>query len=142
MKTFQANASSVERKWYVINAEGKVLGRMASEIAKILRGKHKPIYTPNVDTGDHVVVVNAEKVKLTGNKLKGKIYYNHSLYPGGLKETTAEIMLQKKPEEVIRLAIKGMLPKTTLGKAMITKLKIYKGGEHPHQAQKPEELEF
>jgi large subunit ribosomal protein L13 len=142
MKTFQAKPQEVERKWYIVDAEGKTLGRLTSQIASILRGKHKPIFTPNVDTGDFVVVVNAEKVKLTGNKLKDKIYYRHSLYPGGLKSTTAEVMLKRKPEDVIRLAVKGMLPKTPLGRLMFRKLKVYKGNVHPHESQKPEILEL
>ncbi|MBI4618650.1 MAG: 50S ribosomal protein L13 [Desulfobacterales bacterium] len=140
MKTFSAKKSEVERKWYLIDANGKILGRMASEIAVRLRGKHNPIYTPHVDTGDFVIVINAEKVLLTGKKLKQKVYYRHSGYPGGLKSTTAEKLQQKKPEDLISLVVKGMLPKNSLGRNMIKKLKVYAGEEHPHQAQNPEIL--
>jgi len=140
MKTFSAKKSDVERKWYLVDADGKVLGRMASKIAEILRGKHKPIYTPHVDTGDFIIVINAEKVVLTGKKLSQKVYYRHSGYPGGLKSVTAEKLQQKKPEELIRLVVKGMLPKNHLGREMINKLKIHAGGKHPHQAQNPEIL--
>ncbi len=142
MKTFMAKAEEVQRKWYVVDAEGKALGRLSSEVAKVLRGKNKPIYTPHVDTGDHVIVINAEKVVLTGNKLEGKIYRHFSGYPGGMKEVKYKDMMQSKPEKVIELAIKGMLPHNTLGRAMFTKLKVYKGSEHEHQAQKPENLEI
>lgn len=142
MKTFMAKAEEVKRKWYVVDAEGKPLGRLASEVAKILRGKHKPTYTPHVDTGDHVIVLNAEKVALTGDKLDKKIYRRHSGYPGGLKETKCRDMLEKKPERVIELAVKGMLPKNSLGRAMFRKLRVYRGTEHEHQAQKPENLEI
>jgi large subunit ribosomal protein L13 len=142
MKTFMAKVEEVKRKWYVVDAEGKPLGRLSSEVAKILRGKHKPTYTPHVDTGDHVIVVNAGKVVLTGNKLDKKIYRHHSGYPGGLKETKYRDMIQNKPEKVIELAVKGMLPKNSLGRAMFRKLKVYRGTEHEHQAQKPENLEI
>lgn len=139
--TFMAKPNEVERKWFVVDAEGKTLGRLATEIANVLRGKHKPEYTPHVDTGDFVIVLNAEKVALTGNKLNDKIYYNHSRYPGGLKEATAAEMLAKKPEQVIEKAVKGMIPKTRLGRQQGKKLYVYAGNEHPHQAQKPEVLE-
>ena len=142
MKSYMANAQSVERKWYVVDAEGQTLGRLASEIAKVLRGKNKPIYTPHVDTGDYVIVVNAEKINVTGKKLDQKIYYHHSDYVGGMKETTLKIMLDKKPCEVVRLAVKGMLPKGTLGRHMLDKLHVYAGPEHNNQAQKPEVLEI
>ena len=137
-----ANAQNVERKWYVVDAEGQTLGRLTSEIAKVLRGKNKPIYTPHVDTGDYVIVINAEKVKVTGKKLDQKIYYHHSDYVGGMKETTLKVMLEKKPTEVVRLAVKGMLPKGTLGRHMLDKLHVYAGPEHNNQAQKPEVLEI
>ena len=142
MKTYMANPDKVERKWYVVDAEGQTLGRMASEIAKVLRGKNKPEYTPHVDTGDYVVVVNAEKVKVSGKKLQQKIYYNHSDYVGGMKETTLAEMMAKKPEKVIELAVKGMLPKGPMGRDMIKKLHVYAGPEHKQQAQKPEVLTF
>lgn len=142
MKTFMAKAEEVQRKWYVVDAEGKPLGRLSSEVAKILRGKNKPTYTPHVDTGDHVIIINAEKVVLTGNKLEGKIYRHYSGYPGGMKEIKYKHMMETKPEKVIELAVKGMLPKNSLGRAMFTKLKVYKGSEHGHQAQKPENLEI
>ena len=142
MKSYMANAQSVERKWYVVDAEGQTLGRLASEIAKVLRGKNKPIYTPHVDTGDYVIVVNAEKINITGKKLDQKIYYHHSDYVGGMKETTLKDMLDKKPCEVVRLAVKGMLPKGTLGRHMLDKLHVYAGPEHNNQAQKPEVLEI
>ena len=137
-----ANAQSVERKWYVVDAEGQTLGRLTSEIAKVLRGKNKPIYTPHVDTGDYVIVINADKIAVTGKKLDQKIYYHHSDYVGGMKETTLRVMLDKKPTEVIRLAVKGMLPKGTLGRHMLDKLHVYAGPEHNHAAQKPEVLEI
>ena len=137
-----ANPSKVERKWYVVDAEGKTLGRLASEIANVLRGKNKPIYTPHIDTGDYVIVVNAEKVKTTGKKLDQKIYYHHSDYVGGMKETTLKEMMQKKPEFVITHAVKGMLPKGPLGRQMLTKLHVYAGPEHKHEAQKPEVLDI
>ena len=142
MKTFSAKPLEVERKWYVVDADGCTLGRLASEVASVLRGKNKPQYTPNVDTGDYVIVINAEKVKVTGKKLDQKIYYHHSDYVGGMKETTLKEMLAKKPEKVIELAVKGMLPKGPLGREMYTKLHVYAGAEHPHAAQKPEQLTF
>lgn len=142
MKTFIASAAAIERKWYVVDAEGKTLGRLASEVAKVLRGKHKPIFTPHMDTGDYVIVVNAEKVKVTGKKLDQKIYYHHSGYVGGMKETTLKKMLADKPERVIELAVKGMLPKGPLGRQMYKKLFVYAGPEHKHEAQKPEVLTF
>ena len=142
MKTFMASPATIERKWYVIDAEGQTLGRFASEVAKVLRGKNKPIYTPHIDTGDYVVVVNAAKIKVTGKKLEQKIYYNHSDYPGGMRETTLKELLAKKPEEVITLAVKGMLPKGPLGREMYKKLFVYAGPEHKHAAQKPEALTF
>lgn len=141
MKTFMANPEKVERKWFVVDADGKTLGRLSSELAKILRGKNKPVYTPHEDTGDYVIVVNAEKVKVTGKKMSQKIYYHHSDYVGGMKETDLKTMLAKKPERVIELAVKGMLPKGPLGRKMIKKMFVYAGPEHPHQAQKPEALE-
>ena len=142
MKTYMANPDKIERKWYVVDAEGATLGRLASEIAKVLRGKNKPEYTPHIDTGDYVIVVNAEKVKVTGKKLQQKIYYNHSDYVGGMKETTPAELLAKKPEKVIELAVKGMLPKGPMGRDMIKKLHVYAGPEHANQAQKPEVLTF
>ena len=135
-------AKEVEKKWYVVDASGKVLGRLANKIAVVLMGKHKPTYTPHVDTGDYVIVVNADKVVLTGKKLDQKKYYRHSGYPGGLKELTARQMFEKHPEKVVYLAVKRMLPKNKLGRKMLKKLKVYVGPEHPHQAQKPEPLEF
>jgi large subunit ribosomal protein L13 len=137
MKTYQAKKEELEQKWYVVDAEGKVLGRLAAELVKILKGKNKPTYTPHLDTGDFVIVVNAGKVSLTGKKLKDKIYYHHTGYPGGIKEMNAEKLLAKKPTEMIRMAVKGMLPKNSLGRQMIRKLKIYAGPNHPHEAQKP-----
>ncbi|NWF94148.1 MAG: 50S ribosomal protein L13 [Syntrophaceae bacterium] len=137
MKTYQAKKEEVDRQWYLVDAEGKVLGRVASELAKILRGKNKPAYAPHVDTGDFVVVVNAEKVVLTGKKMKDKIYYHHTGYPGGIKEMSAEKLLSKKPAEMLRMAVKGMLPKNSLGRQMLRKLKVYAGPNHPHEAQKP-----
>ena len=142
MKTYMANPDKIERKWYVVDAEGATLGRLASEIAKVLRGKNKPEYTPHIDTGDYVLVVNAEKVKVTGKKLQQKIYYSHSDYVGGMKEATLREKMAKKPEDVITLAVKGMLPKGPLGRAMIKKLHVYAGPEHANQAQKPEVLTF
>jgi large subunit ribosomal protein L13 len=133
-----AKPLEVERKWYIVDAEGQTLGRLASEVASILRGKFKPEFTPHVDTGDFVIVINADKIKLTGKKLTDKIYYTHSLYPGGLKATPAGVMLQKRPDRMFELAVKGMLPKNSLGRQMFTKLKVYAGAEHPHAAQKPE----
>ena len=142
MKTFMASPATIDRKWYVVDAEGMTLGRLASEVAKVLRGKNKPIFTPHIDTGDYVIVVNAEKVKVTGKKLLQKVYYNHSDYVGGMKETTLREMMAKKPEQVIELAVKGMLPKGPLGRSMIKKLHVYAGPEHAQQAQKPVELKF
>lgn len=142
MKSFMASPSTVERKWYVVDAEGKTLGRLASEVANVLRGKNKPIYTPHIDTGDYVIVVNAEKIKVTGKKLDQKIYYHHSEYVGGMKETTLKEMMNKKPEFVITHAVKGMLPKGPLGCQMLTKLHVYAGPEHKHAAQKPEALDI
>ncbi len=142
MKTFMASPATIERKWYVVDATGYTLGRLASEVAKVLRGKNKPIYTPHMDCGDYVIVVNADKISVTGKKLDQKIYYHHSEYVGGMKETTLREMMAKKPERVIELAVKGMLPKGPLGRSMITKLHVYAGAEHGHAAQKPEVLEF
>ena len=142
MKTFSAKAETVERDWFLIDAEGKALGRLASEVARRLRGKHKAIYTPHVDTGDYIVVVNAEKVAVTGNKAKDKMYYSHSGYMGGLKEINFEDLIQKAPEQVIETAVKGMLPKNPLGRAMLRKLKVYAGAEHKHAAQQPQVLEI
>ncbi|QSQ09002.1 50S ribosomal protein L13 [Koleobacter methoxysyntrophicus] len=141
MKTFMAKTQDVQRKWYILDAEGKPLGRLASEAARILRGKHKSIYTPHVDTGDHVIIINAEKAVLTGKKMKQKIYYHHSLYPGGLKAKRYEIFMKENPEKAVMLAVKGMLPHNSLGRKMIKKLKVYRGENHPHEAQKPEKWE-
>ena len=138
MKTYMASPSTIERKWYVVDATGHTLGRLATEVANVLRGKNKPTYTPHIDTGDYVIVINADKIKVTGKKLDQKIYYNHSDYVGGMKET----MLAKKPEYVIDHAVKGMLPKGPLGRQMFTKLHVYAGAEHGHEAQKPEVLEI
>ncbi len=142
MKTFMASPSTIERKWYVVDATGYTLGRLASEVAKVLRGKNKPIFTPHVDTGDYVIIVNADKIKVTGKKLNQKIYYHHSDYVSGMKETSLKEMLAKKPEKVLELAVKGMLPNGKLGREMYTKLFVYAGAEHPHAAQKPETLTF
>ena len=142
MKSYVAKPHEIERKWYVIDAEGKTLGRLSTEIAKILTGKNKPIYTPHVDTGDHVIVVNADKVVLTGNKLEQKMYRYHTGYAGGLKEISYKKLMASKPEEVIKHAVKGMLPKNSLGRAMFKKLNVYSGSEHKHQAQKPEVYEL
>ena len=142
MKTYMPNPSQVERKWYVVDAEGQTLGRLASEIAKVLRGKNKAIYTPHADCGDYVIVVNAEKIAVTGKKLDQKIYYHHSDYVGGMKETTLKEMLAKQPDRVIEHAVKGMLPKGPLGREMYKKLFVYAGPDHKHAAQKPEELTF
>ena len=142
MKTYMPNEAAIDRKWYVVDATGLTLGRLASEVAKVLRGKNKPIFTPHADTGDYVIVVNAEKIVVSGKKLNDKIYYSHSDYVGGMKETTLKEMLAKKPEKVVELAVKGMLPKGPLGRKMYTKLFVYAGAEHPHAAQKPEELKF
>ncbi|GBC88575.1 MAG: 50S ribosomal protein L13 [Hydrogenobacter thermophilus] len=141
MKTYRVRPEDVVRNWWIVDAEGKTLGRLASQIAKILRGKHKPYYQPDVDCGDFVVVLNAGKVKVTGKKLEQKVYAFHTNYPGGLKERTLKWMLENKPEEVIRLAVKRMLPKNRLGHRMLKRLKVYSGSEHPHQAQKPQTLE-
>jgi len=141
-KSFMAKENEVDKKWYVVDAEDQVLGRLASEIARRLRGKHKAIFTPHNDTGDFIVVVNAEKVRLTGRKMDQKVYYRYSGYIGGLKETVAKTLLIKKPTEMIKLAVRGMLPKNSLGRRQLKKLKIYAGGEHPHSAQKPEKLEL
>lgn len=142
MKSFMASPSTVERKWYVVDAEGKTLGRLASEVANVLRGKNKPTYTPHIDTGDYVIVVNAEKIQVTSKKLDQKIYYHHSEYVGGMKEATLREMMQKKPEFVITHAVKGMLPKGPLGRQMLKKLHVYAGPEHNHAAQKPETLDI
>lgn len=142
MKTYSAKESDVKKDWYLVDAKGKILGRLASEIAKRLRGKHKPIYTPHVDTGDFVVVINADKIRLTGKKLTEKIYYRHSGYPGGIKSIAAGKMLKEKPERLINLAVRGMLPKNSLGRRMLKKLKVYRGEEHPHTSQNPHILEL
>ena len=142
MKTYMANPDKIERKWYVVDAEGQTLGRLAAEVAKVLRGKNKPEFTPHIDTGDNVIVINAEKIKVTGKKLDQKVYYHHSDYVGGMKETTLREMMAKKPEQVIELAVKGMLPKGPLGRSMYSKLFVYAGPEHKHAAQKPEVLTF
>ena len=142
MKTFMASPATIERKWYVVDAANMTLGRLASEVAKVLRGKNKPIFTPHMDTGDFVIVVNADKVKVTGRKLDQKIYYHHSDYGGGMKEATLREMMAKKPEKVVELAVKGMLPKGPLGRQMYTKLHVYAGPDHKHAAQKPEVLTF
>lgn len=141
MRTYQQKPSEVRRRWFVVDAQGKVLGRLASQVAAILRGKHKPTFTPHVDGGDFVIVVNAEKVRLTGRKLERKVYYWHTGYPGGIKSATAGQLLQTKPEELFRLAVQRMLPKTALGRRMLRKLKVYRGPNHPHAAQQPEKLE-
>ncbi len=142
MKSYMASTATVERKWYVVDASGQTLGRLSSEIAMVLRGKNKPTYTPHIDTGDNVIVINADKIKVTGKKMDQKIYYNHSDYVGGMKETTLKEMMAKKPENVIYLAVKGMLPKGPLGRSMIKKLHVYAGPEHDHAAQKPEVYEI
>ena len=142
MKTLMASPATIDRKWYVVDATDMTLGRLASEVAKVLRGKNKPIFTPHIDTGDYVIVINAEKIKVTGKKLDQKVYYHHSDYVGGMKEATLRDKLAKKPEEVIELAVKGMLPKGPLGRQMYTKLFVYVGPEHKHAAQKPEVLTF
>lgn len=142
MKTFMASPATIDRKWYVVDATDMTLGRLASEVAKVLRGKNKPIFTPNIDCGDNVIVINAEKIKVTGKKMDQKVYYHHSDYVGGLKEATLREKLAKKPEQVIELAVKGMLPKGPLGRQMFTKLHVYAGPEHKHEAQKPEVLTF
>ena len=142
MNTFMASPATIERKWYVVDAANMTLGRLASEVAKVLRGKNKPIYTPHMDTGDYVIIVNAAQIKVTGKKLDQKIYYNHSAYVGGMRETTLKEMMAKKPEKVVELAVKGMLPKGPLGRSMITKLHVYAGPDHEQAAQKPEALEI
>jgi large subunit ribosomal protein L13 len=142
MKTFMPKADAVDRKWYVVDAEGQTLGRLSSEVAKVLIGKNKPIYTPHVDTGDHVVIINADKVVLTGKKLEQKLYRYHTGHPGGLKEIKYKDMMKNKPEEVVMHAVKGMLPKNKLGRKMLKKLRVYRGSEHKHEAQKPEVLEI
>lgn len=140
MKTYQAKKDEIKRNWFLIDADGKILGRLAADIASRLRGKNKPVYTPHVDTGDFIVVINAEKIGLTGKKLENKIYYHHTGYPGGIKGISAGKLMQLKPEDLLRFAVKGMLPKNTLGRAMLKKLKIYAGSEHPHDAQLPKEI--
>ena len=142
MKSYMASPATIERKWYVVDATDKTLGRLSSQIASVLRGKNKPTYTPSMDTGDYVIVINADKIKVTGKKMDQKIYYRHSDYVGGMKEATLKEMMAKKPEDVIKLAVKGMLPKGSLGRQMIKKLHVYAGAEHAHAAQKPEVLEF
>ena len=142
MKTFMASPATIDRKWYVVDATDMTLGRLASEVAKVLRGKNKPIFTPHIDCGDNVIVINAEKIKVTGKKMDQKVYYHHSDYVGGLKEATLREKFAKKPEQVIELAVKGMLPKGPLGRQMFTKLHVYAGPEHKHEAQKPEVLTF
>lgn len=142
MNTFVAKPAEIERKWYVIDANGLVLGRLASQVAAILRGKNKPTFTPNEDTGDYVIITNAEKIVLTGKKLEKKLYRHHTGYPGGLKETKYKFMMEKNPEKVVELAVKGMLPKNALGRVMFKKLKVFKGAEHTHQAQQPIELKL
>ena len=142
MNTFMASPATIDRKWYVVDATDMTLGRLASEVAKVLRGKNKPIFTPHIDCGDNVIVINAEKIKVTGKKMDQKVYYHHSDYVGGLKEATLREKLEKKPEQVIELAVKGMLPKGPLGRQMFTKLHVYAGPEHKHEAQKPEVLTF
>lgn len=142
MKTYSAKPGDIERSWYLVDADGQTLGRMASQIASILRGKHKPIFTPHMDCGDYVIVINAEKIHVTGNRLDNKIYYRHSGYPGGLKRTPLRVMLQTKPEKVIEEAVRRMLPKNNLGRHMFKKLRVYAGPEHQHGAQNPEPLEF
>jgi large subunit ribosomal protein L13 len=140
VKTYAVKAGEIEREWFVVDAEGKTLGRLASEIAKVLKGKHKPIYSPHLDVGDFVIVINAEKVRVTGHKLEQKFYYRHSGYPGGLKSISLRDQLARHPTRVLKAAVRGMLPKSKLGRRMIKKLKIYAGEEHPHQAQQPKEL--
>lgn len=142
MKTYIPKEAEIEKKWYLVDAEGKILGRLASKIAQILSGKNKPIYTPHMDVGDFVVVINAQKIKVTGGKEEKKMYYHHSGYPGGIKGIVYEKLLKKKPEMIIREAVKGMLPKSKLGRKMFKKLKVYAGGKHPHQAQEPEKIEL
>lgn len=140
MKTYFATSENTEQKWYVVDASGKVLGRLATQIAKVLRGKHKPEFTPHADAGDHVIVVNAAQIKVTGKKESDKVYYSHSGYPGGIKEITFDKMMQKDPTRILEIAVKGMMPKNPLGRAMLRKLKVYAGAEHPHVAQQPVEI--
>lgn len=142
MRTYMAKPEEIERQWYVVDATGQTLGRLATKVADILRGKHKPIYTPHVDTGDYVIVINAEKIELTGKKWEQKKYYRHSSYPGGLKEITYDKLLKKNPEFIIEKAVRGMIPHNRLGRQIIKKLKVYAGPDHPHQAQQPKELEL
>ncbi|MFP4130980.1 50S ribosomal protein L13 [Thiohalospira sp.] len=142
MKTFSAKPAEVQRDWYVVDADGKTLGRLATEIARRLRGKHKPEYTPHVDTGDYIVVINADKVRVTGNKREDKVYYRHTGHPGGMKQITFGQLMERAPERAIQTAVKGMLPKNPLGRAMLGKLKVYAGAEHRHQAQQPQPLEI
>ncbi len=142
MKTYATKASDIVRKWYVVDAQDKTLGRLASQVARVLMGKHKPMFSPNLDTGDFVIIVNAEKIRVTGRKLTDKMYYHHSGYPGGIKSASLEQMLERHPDRVLRLAIKNMLPHNKLGRNMIRKLKVYAGPEHPHEAQQPEKLEL
>ena len=140
--SYSAKKGEITREWYIVDAEGQTLGRLASKVAKILQGKHKPIYTPHIDTGDFVIIINAEKINVTGDKANTKVYRNHSGYPGGLKEISYKRLLEKQPEQIIKYAIKGMMPKTILGKQMLKKLKVYAGPNHPHQAQKPKEIDL
>jgi len=140
--SYSVKKDDIKREWYIIDAEGQTLGRLASKVAKILQGKHKPIYTPHMDTGDFVIIINAEKIKVTGNKANTKVYRKHSGYPGGLKEVSYKALLEKQPEQIIRHSVKGMMPKTILGKQMFKKLKVYAGPNHPHQAQKPKEIDL
>ena len=142
MKTYAARAKDIEREWFLVNAEGKTLGRLASEIAKVLRGKHKPVYTPHIDCGDYVIVVNAARVRVSGKKLSDKVYYRHSGYPGGLKSITLGELMVSRPTRVIEMAVRGMLPRNRLGRKMLKKLKVYAGPDHPHQAQQPKPLEL
>ena len=142
MKTYAVKASEIKRDWYVVDAQGKTLGRLASEVAKILRGKHKPIFSPHLDTGDHVIVVNAEQIVVSGHKMSDKLYYRHSGYPGGLKSMNLETLLERHPTRAIYYAVRGMLPHTRLGRKTISKLKVYAGPEHPHAAQQPKELDI
>lgn len=142
MKSYMATAEGVERKWYVVDAEGQTLGRLASNVATVLRGKNKPTFTPHIDTGDYVIIINAEKIKVTGKKLDQKVYFSHSDYPGGVRETSLRDMIAKKPVDVVEIAVKGMLPKGPLGRSMMNKLHVYAGPEHPHKAQNPETLTF
>ncbi|NPV66534.1 MAG: 50S ribosomal protein L13 [Anaerolineae bacterium] len=142
INTYVTKPAEIQRDWWVVDAKGLTLGRLASQIAVILKGKHKPQYAPNVDAGDYVIVINADRIHVTGKKLTDKMYYRHSMYPGGFKETTLRVMLQKHPERVIQLAVRGMLPKNALGRQMLSKLKVYAGETHPHQAQQPKKLEL